>query len=656
VPRSARTCETNQLNRTLSYNIRVVILHLINLHGSKMSQRSTLEWWQDWPRPAVINLDEIREWRQVCCDTHGEACNNRHSELLSSHLDQLTFVDVHTASLITLPTSTPFVALSYVWGDTPMLKAQRATLDDLRKPGALAESGIGIPDTIRDAIHLVKSLGERYLWVDCLCIVQDQDGEAMNTMLQAMAYIYASAEFTIVAADGVNASYGIRGIGGPSQNRTSKEIPYINRDRSYPSKSTWASRGWTYQESLFSRRLLIFDEIVRWICGLFIWHEDIENKQSLDFNSESQSVVTIVPPKRRHTGIPMGLMSLVGQLPDLSVWAMLISKYCSRSLTFETDIERAIAGTTDCMGSTFPGGVLNGLPIFFFDIAFLWKPSGEVTRRIGQPSWSWTGWKGAIDPMLSWRPFYAGMYAREDTFEDWIAAAPLQPLATYQPYRIANSATLLYWNAEDFNGFYRYQALREDSEASLPQGWARHHHHDGDYFTCTIPQHAQNKYSYPLPVAHNSVPSICGCYVLLCTAPLANLELKALNPHDDATRQNATLLYNDKIIGAIALQKDKIPEGTNSATCDFVALSEAEVVDEKVQKYTPEKWMWHVLVTCNVKEREAADKRFGAQRWGFYNVMCIEWDGDTAYRSGLGMVLKTAWDALETKTITFKLG
>jgi hypothetical protein len=196
--------------------------------------------------PARIDLEQIRQWRQICQTTHGDGCNNRHSELLVRHLDELTLIDVESLSLATLPSHTPYVALSYVWGNVSMLKAFQSNLGDLKQPGALQRHAGSIPDTIRDAIHLVKSVGERYLWVDCLCIVQDQEEEEMEKMLQAMAYIYASAEFVIAAANGSDASYGLRGVGGPSQERESRPSPYDRPTNfHYPWGSVWASRGWT---------------------------------------------------------------------------------------------------------------------------------------------------------------------------------------------------------------------------------------------------------------------------------------------------------------------------------------------------------------------------------------------------------------------------
>jgi hypothetical protein len=196
--------------------------------------------------PATIDLEQIRGWHQICRGTHGDGCNNRHSELLSRYIEEITLIDVKSLALVTVPSCTPYVALSYVWGRVPMLKALQSNLESLREPGALERQAESIPDTIRDAIHLVGALGERYLWVDCLCIIQDQEEEEMENMLQAMAYIYASAEFVIAAASGIDASYGIRGVGGPSRERetplpaSAKPIGFH-----YPWDSVWASRGWT---------------------------------------------------------------------------------------------------------------------------------------------------------------------------------------------------------------------------------------------------------------------------------------------------------------------------------------------------------------------------------------------------------------------------
>lgn len=62
-------------------------------------------------------------------------------------------------------------------------------------------------------MHLMEVLREQDLWVDRLCLVQDASATDMGQNLKAMAYTHASADFTIAAAGGDDANYGLRGIG-----------------------------------------------------------------------------------------------------------------------------------------------------------------------------------------------------------------------------------------------------------------------------------------------------------------------------------------------------------------------------------------------------------------------------------------------------------
>ncbi|MCJ1309316.1 hypothetical protein MMC25_002975 [Agyrium rufum] len=84
--------------------------------------------------------------------------------------------------------SQPYVALSYVWGP----------------PAG------DWPKTILDAVAVTRQLGEKYLWVDRLCINQS-DLEEKQFLISKMDAIYEGAEFTIVAAAG-DARTGLPGV------------------------------------------------------------------------------------------------------------------------------------------------------------------------------------------------------------------------------------------------------------------------------------------------------------------------------------------------------------------------------------------------------------------------------------------------------------
>ncbi|KAF2105756.1 heterokaryon incompatibility, partial [Lophiotrema nucula] len=90
-----------------------------------------------------------------------------------------------------------YLALSYVWGGPQGFQNVQATQKALQKPGSLSTSH-PLPQTIRDAMDFASAVGEQYLWIDSLCIVQnDEDGKMLQ--VNAMDQIYSQALVTIMA-------------------------------------------------------------------------------------------------------------------------------------------------------------------------------------------------------------------------------------------------------------------------------------------------------------------------------------------------------------------------------------------------------------------------------------------------------------------------
>jgi hypothetical protein len=75
-----------------------------------------------------------------------------------------------------------------------------------------------IPETIRDTVRLARALECKYVWVDSLCIVQD-DEENKKEQLNALAAIYAAAYLTVVADTGFDANGGSISLGYGSKPR-----------------------------------------------------------------------------------------------------------------------------------------------------------------------------------------------------------------------------------------------------------------------------------------------------------------------------------------------------------------------------------------------------------------------------------------------------
>jgi hypothetical protein len=90
----------------------------------------------------------------------------------------------------------PYLALSYCWGKSLPLITNLANLRKHMQDGGMQSQEM--PKTLQDAFFLVRYLGFRYIWVDCLCIVQDDKADWQREAAQ-MGDVYSSTYLTIAA-------------------------------------------------------------------------------------------------------------------------------------------------------------------------------------------------------------------------------------------------------------------------------------------------------------------------------------------------------------------------------------------------------------------------------------------------------------------------
>ncbi|KAK5070266.1 hypothetical protein LTR64_002105 [Lithohypha guttulata] len=91
-----------------------------------------------------------------------------------------------------------YVALSYCWGNPN----KHRTLRTMTWNYTQYQAGIAFtafPATLRDAISLARTLGFKYIWIDALCIIQD-DHDDWTKEAANMCRIYSEASLTIVAS------------------------------------------------------------------------------------------------------------------------------------------------------------------------------------------------------------------------------------------------------------------------------------------------------------------------------------------------------------------------------------------------------------------------------------------------------------------------
>ncbi|KAF2962899.1 hypothetical protein GQX73_g10681 [Xylaria multiplex] len=439
----------------------------------------------------------ICDWLQHCCHFHGNRCSTPAAWLLNSGI-HYNFIDVELECVVTPLKDVQFVALSYVWGTVETLQALESNIDDLKRPGSLSISSSQIvPQTIRDAMRLCTLTRQRYLWVDRICIVQD-DYKIKQQHLRAMAEIYAKAEFTIVAADGIDANHGLSGISRGVEERQKHLIPFPSKPLirgttwtigdSFLSETVWSNRAWTFQEHVFSRRIIYINKFVNWVCNSARWTE------ALSFPLEGWQS----KPTERDDNISPSAKLFVIDWPSLTYYAEMVEKYNVRQLTYDSDALNAFEGLLTQMCRGFPAGFFGGIPEFYFTICLLWQPKTGLRPRFNRPgtsflpTWSWLGWSGDLDLQM------------------WThnTDAELPPT----PYEVAISPIVEWYKASDRRRDSRIDdtcfIVRKhflDTAAPPPNGWQKH---GGEidsgykpYYTYHAHDHigSTRKFRYPVP-------------------------------------------------------------------------------------------------------------------------------------------------------------
>ena len=139
----------------------------------------------------------LLSWLSLCTDQHGHACTPALFE--SGPRFTLRLIDVKRRCVIDPPPRPRYVALSYVWGDSSQVTLEEEYAPRLREEGGLSDGYADIGTTIKDAMYLCEQLGEQYLWVDGLCIKQDDKVDKARQIC-SMNQIYSCAVFTIVVS------------------------------------------------------------------------------------------------------------------------------------------------------------------------------------------------------------------------------------------------------------------------------------------------------------------------------------------------------------------------------------------------------------------------------------------------------------------------
>jgi hypothetical protein len=636
--------------------------------------------------PRWIDVQRLRRWPVFCDSHHRGSCHSFTSEwqVIDRLPSPLSFllIDALQNCLVRASGSARYLALSYVWGKlSNVIESTKENVSQLSKPGALCSGALlsQLPATVRDAIYFTKAMGERYLWVDRLCIIQDDD-EHKAEQISWMGSIYANSYFTIIAADGPDANYGLRGVGGTSLPRSHEldilhftpscsMIPEPRKETQF-NKKDWHKRGWTYQErALSNRRIVFFGGTAFWECRRSGWREELVGNPDVRFMANTRD-------ERRD----VGYWVVMRRWPDLNHYCNLVLAYNQRLLTFPADGLDAFSAIINTMSRSFPGGFLYGVPEFFFDIGLLWRPSTTIQRRSVKskdgrtflfPSWSWVGWEGNIG--MSFLCKAHPLLWDQDQLAPPIAISPMvswnkRCRDTGEPFPISNS-------------YHQFRDIAHDPSADLPPGWSRHRPSEigttersltyllgGSSANSKIPEYVfrykdvdNETFLSPLPIPDRPLAPKANRFTQYLSFRTVQCSLVCqglLRPPKDG------MVYSNKLDKMIPYC---LPITLTDQSGEWAGVLDSNISDP--DDVVPGQPCELIAISSGVAQHDFLRRaRFYMEEWEhaeqikhkdtyeFINVLWIEWQESIAYRKALGRVWKDAWHRQSRKEVDVLLG
>ncbi|KAF2491165.1 HET-domain-containing protein, partial [Lophium mytilinum] len=347
-------------------------------------------------------MGRLRKWIDGCDATHKTCKMNTASRLPSRLIDVTEILRGGISGVKLVHTTTrqsgKYVCLSHCWGKTPIMCC--TTNNSLGKAMDFIEYSL-FPRNFQDAIAITRRLGLRYIWIDSVCIIQD-DIHDWEVESADMANVYRYAYLTIAATSSADST-------GGCFSTTNADICMSLDDgtgrlllvgaRMCDTKGTLSDtaevqkrfplfqRGWVLQERLMSRRILHcnYGELA---------FECLESK-TCECGNSSLSPHVINNMGKREAILRHRLLMAKVSIPrgDLSSeWRSMVSSYTFLHLTKANDMLPAISGCARVISELTGDQYLAGMWKKSLSTELLWYI--ESKRKFSRaewtaPSWSW---------------------------------------------------------------------------------------------------------------------------------------------------------------------------------------------------------------------------------------------------------------------------
>ncbi|KAM3070195.1 hypothetical protein ACMFMG_003766 [Clarireedia jacksonii] len=335
-------------------------------------------------------------WLKDCNHNH-IACSREKKTVLPNRLVRIDDGKVRLCPSTDLEDNLDYATLSHCWGNLNILRLLSSNIAQFLD--AIPYNDLS--ETFRHAIEIARALGFSLLWIDTLCIIQDDPGD-WERESGRMAMIYGMSSLNIAASAAPDGSLGcffprdtaeFQSIRVKVATNLASEhhmFDLIDRDLVYENidNAPLSSRAWVVQERVLAPRNLYFGvSEIFWECAAKFSCETFPEK---------------IPPE---------LVSQDTYLPKKSLWQSwdrIASTYSAGSLTYPEDKSIAIAGIARRIHEETGYAYLAGLWRKNLESQLCWfvetrKPNMQPheLRVREMPSWSWLAVNAVVKVPLS---------------------------------------------------------------------------------------------------------------------------------------------------------------------------------------------------------------------------------------------------------------
>ncbi|KAI1412156.1 HET-domain-containing protein [Hypoxylon sp. FL1857] len=394
------------------------------------------------------SMQLICSWLEACSVQHGcgiqnlppslpsilLAVGNKHTHLVDA-ADQLR---------------ERYVALSYCWGP----EEQKTLLKKENKQQLFDDIPFeNLDATVQDAVTVTRSLGFQYLWIDALCIVQD-DKEAKAREITRMHEVYRNATVTLIPSRAAGVREGFlskRESAGSTWPHCIFQFPYVDGDSTVPGRTVilagndfpahqndpWAERAWTLQEGLMSGRYVKFGAIqTTWSCH----HAKVQYRDNDGWVPIHNTYRTTKPLLLNKASKIIKQFTSHGQIAHKDAWSTwdeILEDFSRRHITYQSDRLPAISSIAREFAKGLKDTYICGLWKSRLHHDLLWRRTSTSKAIKPQfnvrPSWSWAASQWPMRPP-------SRDVLRDDDFE--VLDYYVQPELEGDMYGVIRSANL----------------------------------------------------------------------------------------------------------------------------------------------------------------------------------------------------------------------